>query len=191
MTIIFIIVIISQLNFIDFTNMEKFMGDLYVFYVFKTLGMIKFDILILVFGLSILFTYFTMVRFIDFKKTRKDDLIEKYISENGLMNFVMDTSLLITSILLSTVSTLLLISFILISVDVSTIKKLYENKIIDENVVVKLIEEEKKKQKLAINKSGKFNVSYYYLNKIINEVEAEVALKPVESDIEKLESIIK
>ena len=164
---------------------------MYEFYVFKILGMIKFDILILVFGLSILFTYFTMVRFIDFKKTRKDDLIEKYISENGLINFVMDTSLLIASILLSTVSTLLLISFILISVDVSTIKKLYENKIIDENVVVKLIEEEKKKQKLAINKSGKFNISYYHLNKIINEVDEDTTLKPFESDLEKLESIIK
>ena len=167
---------------------------MYEFYVFKILGMIKFDILILVFGLSLLFTYFTigrMERFIDFKKTRKDDLIEKYISENGLINFVMDISLLIASILLSTVSALLFICFMFISVDVSTIKKLYENKIIDENVVVKLIEEEKEKQKLEINKSGKFNISYYHLNKIINEVEEDTTLKPFESDLEKLESIIK
>ena len=161
---------------------------MYEFYVFKILGMIKFDILILVFGLSLLFTYFTMGRFIDFKKTTRDDFIEKYISENGLINFVMDTSLLITSILLLIVSTLLLISFTVISVDASTIKKLYENKIIDEKVVVRLINEEKNKQDLAINKSGKFNVSYYHLNKIINEVEEDAAFK---SDLEQLESIIK
>lgn len=188
MTIVFIVVIVSQLNFVDFTNMDRFMGEIYVL---KTLGMIKFDILILVFGLSKLFAYFTMSEFIDFKKTRKDDLIEKYISENGLINFLMDGSLLIASILLSTVSTLLLIGFMFISVDVATIKKLYENKIIDENVVVKLIEEEKNKQKLAINKSEKFNISYYHLNKIINEVGEDATLKPFESDLEKLESIIK
>ena len=167
------------------------MGDLYAIYVLKILGMIKFDILILVFGLSLFFayfTYFTMGRFIDFKKTTRDDFIEKYISENGLINFVMDTSLLITSILLLIVSTLLLISFTVISVDVSTIKKLYENKIIDEKVVVRLINEERNKRDLAINKNGKFNVSYYHLNKIINEVEEDAAFK---SDIEQLESIIK
>ena len=125
MTIVFIVVIVSQLNFIDFTNVGEFMDD---FYVFKILGFVNIEILPILTVLS-LFIFFLILR----------SFVELYKTFGGFRAFYKNIRkkrsivFIILAILMPIISIFLLCASI-INVDVQTIEKLYENKLIDEKV---------------------------------------------------------
>lgn len=159
------------------------MGD---FYLFKILGFINIEVLTILTALSLFIFFLTFYSFIEIYKTF-----------GGFRNFYKNIRkkrsivFIILATLMPTISIFLLCAFLHINVDVQTIEKLYENKLIDEKVVIRIIEDERKRQASDPNANRKLNVSYSYIYKIINETKEEIDSKPVESDLEKLESIIK
>ena len=158
------------------------MGD---FYVFKILGFVNVEILTILTALS-LFIFFLIF----------DSFIELYKTFGGFCAFYKNIRkkrsivFIILATLMPTISIFLLCASI-INVDVQTIEKLYENKLIDEKVVIRIIEDERNRQASDPNTNRKINVSYSDIYKIINETKEEIDSKPVVSDLEKLESIIK
>lgn len=159
------------------------MGD---FYLFKIFGFININILTKLTALSLFIFFLTLCSFIDLYKTFGGfrAFYKKIRKKTSIMFIILAT-------LMPTISIFLLCGFLYINVDVQTIEKLYENKLIDEKVVIRIIEDERKKQASDPNTNRKINVSYSYIYKIINKNKEEIDSKPVKSDLEKLESIIK
>ena len=156
------------------------------FYVFKILGFVNIEILTILTALSLFIFFLIFCSFIELYKTFGGfSAFYKNIRKKRSIVFI------ILATLMPTILIFLLCASMYINVDVQTIEKLYENKLIDEKVVIGIIEDERKRQASDPNTNRKINVSYSYIYKIINETKEEIDSKPVVSDLEKLESIIK
>ena len=161
------------------------MGDFYVFKILGFVNIVNIEILTILTALSLFIYFLLFCSFVELYKT--------FIRKKTSIVFI------ILAALMPTISIFLLCASMYINVDVQTIEKLYENKLIDEKVVIRIIEDERKRQASDPNTNRKINVSYIYIYKIINETKEEIDSKPVVSDLEKLvvsdleklESIIK